>query len=163
MPDIALRIASRMISSVWSAYSIELLYFTDGVEKRFLLDELDAAAAHPPLGDAGPLAAEEDDRRVLHQGALDRAGDVGHARAEGADAQAGLAGHPRGGLGHEAGAQLVVRRDDRPAACLGLGEHVHEVRVRDAEQRVDALGLEQVENAFVDRYTHAKLLDSLYR
>ena len=50
-------------------------------EKAFLLDELDAAAPHPPLGDAGPLTAEEDHRRVLHQRAHHRAGDVGHARA----------------------------------------------------------------------------------
>ena len=58
----ALRIASWMISSVWSAYSIELLYFTDAREKGFLLDELDAAASDPALGDAGALAAEEDHR-----------------------------------------------------------------------------------------------------
>ncbi len=59
------------------------------------------------------------------------------------------------------GAQLVVRRHHRPAARVGFGEHVHEVRVRDTEQRVDTLGLEEVENAFVDGYTHVKLLDSL--
>ena len=66
----------------------------------------------------------------------------------------GLARHPRRRLGHEPGAQLVVRRDDRPAARVGFGEHVHEVRVRDAEQRVDTLGLEKVENALVYGYTH---------
>ena len=59
-----------MISSVWSAYSIELLYLTDGAKSGFLLDELDAAAADPALGDAGALAAEEDDRRVLHERTL---------------------------------------------------------------------------------------------
>jgi hypothetical protein len=32
VPDIARRIASRMISSVWSAYSMDELYFTDGVK-----------------------------------------------------------------------------------------------------------------------------------
>ena len=32
MPDIARRIASRTISSVWSAYSIDALYFTDGAK-----------------------------------------------------------------------------------------------------------------------------------
>ena len=123
-------------------------------EKPFLLDELDAAAAHPPLGDARPLAAEEDHRRVLHESAHHRPGDVGHARAECADAQAGLTGHAGRRLGHEAGAQLVVRRNHRPATRIRLGEHVHEVRVGDAEQRVDALGLEEVEDAFVDRDTH---------
>ncbi len=33
MPDIDRRMASWMISSVWSAYSMELLYFTDGVKR----------------------------------------------------------------------------------------------------------------------------------
>ena len=33
MPDIARRMASCTISSVWSAYSMELLYFTDGVKR----------------------------------------------------------------------------------------------------------------------------------
>ena len=41
-----------------------------------------------------------------------------------------------------------------PAARLRLEEHVDEVRVRDAEQRVDTLGLKQVQNAFVDGYSH---------
>ena len=129
-------------------------------EKAFLLHELDASAPHPPLGDAGALTAEEDHRRILHEGAHHRPGDVGHTRAQGADAQAGLTGHPRCRLGHEAGAQLVMRCHHRPAARVGFGEHVDEVRVRDAEQRVDALGLEEIENAFVNGYTHVKLLDS---
>jgi hypothetical protein len=70
-------------------------------EKRLLLDELDAPAPDPPLGDAGTLAAEEDDRRVLYECALDRSRDVGHAGAQRADTQAGLACHARRRLGHE--------------------------------------------------------------
>ena len=93
MPDIARRMASRTISSVWSAYSIDALYFTDGAKSGFLADELDAAAANPSLGDPGALAAEEDHRRVLHLGAHDRARDVGHTGPERADAQARAAGH----------------------------------------------------------------------
>ena len=143
-----------MISSVWSAYSMELLYLTEGAKKAFLLDELDPAAAHPALGNAGALAAEEDHRRVLHQSAHHRAGDVGHTRAERADAQARFAGHPGGRLGHESGAQFVVRGYHGPAAGLGFGEHVHEVRIRDTEQRIDALGLEKVQNSFVDGCSH---------
>jgi hypothetical protein len=30
---------------------------------------------------------------------------------------------------------------------------MHKVRIGDAEERVDALGFEQVENAFVNRYS----------
>jgi hypothetical protein len=48
----------------------------------------------------------------------------------------------------------VVRRDDRPTTRVGFGEHVHEVRVRYPELRVDTLGLEQVENALVYGHTH---------
>ena len=55
--------------------------------------------------------------------------------------------------------KLVVRCHHRPTARVRFGEHVHEVRVGNTEQRVDTLGLEEVENAFVDGYTHVKLLD----
>ncbi len=130
-------------------------------EKPFLLDELDTAAAHTPLGYARPLAAQKDHRRVLHERAHHRPRYVGHAWAQCADAQAGLTGHAGGRLGHETGAQLVVRRNHRPATRIRLGEHVHEVRVGDAEQRIDALGLEEVEDTLVDRDTHMKLLDSV--
>jgi hypothetical protein len=115
---------------------------------------LDATAPHPPLSDTRPLATEEDDGRILHLGTLNRAGDVGHSRAQRADAQAGATSHARRGLCHEARAQLVVRRDDGPAARIGFGEHVHEIRVGYPEQGVDTLGLEEVENAFVDRDSH---------
>ena len=54
----------------------------------------------------------------------------------------------------------MMRRDHRPAPRVGLGEHVHEVGVRDAEQRVDTLGLEEVKDALVDWYypRNSKLL-----
>ena len=127
-------------------------------EQAFLLHELDPAAADPAFGDPGPLPAEEDHRRVLHQRAHHGPGDVGHTRSQGPDAQTGPARHPGGRLGHEPGTELVVRRDHGPATRMRLGEHVHEVRVRNAEQRVHALGLEQVENALVDRYIHRHFL-----
>src|SRR5246127_127597 len=46
-------------------------------------------------------------------------------------------------------------RDHRPATRFRLEEHVHEVRVRDTEQRLHTLGLEQVENALIDGHTHS--------
>ena len=69
-------------------------------------------------------------------------------------AQPRLAGHPRDGLCHEAGGLLVVWRDDLPAALLGGVEHVDEVRVWDAEERVDALSLEQLQDSFVNLDGH---------
>src|SRR3546814_2159204 len=65
------------------------------LEQRFLLDELDAAATDALLGDAGALAAEVDDRRVLDQRGHHRAGRQGDAGAERGDAQRRTAGHAR--------------------------------------------------------------------
>jgi len=127
-------------------------------EKCFLADELDASTPDASFGDAGPLATEEDDRRVLHLGAHHRTGDIGHAGTQRADAQPRLAGHPRDSLGHETRTLFVVRRDHRPATRFRLQEHVHEVRVRDAEQRIHTLGLEQVENALVNGHSHGREL-----
>src|SRR3984893_18855923 len=56
-----------------------------------------------------------------------------------------------------------MRRHHRPPASVGLCEHVHEVRVRDTEQRIDACRLEQVEDALVDGHSHCgKLLRQQY-
>ncbi len=62
------------------------------LEQRHLLDELDAAAAHALFGHAGALAAEEDDRRVFDQAALNGGRGVGDARPERSDADGRLAG-----------------------------------------------------------------------
>src|SRR3546814_1573093 len=48
------------------------------------------------------------------------------------------------------GRQLVVRRDDGPAALLGLDEQMNEVRVRDTEDGVDAFGFKQLEDALIN-------------
>ena len=65
-------------------------------------------------------------------------------------ADGGLAGDAAGGFGHEPAGSLVVRRDDCPAARFRLEEQVDEVGIGNAEQRLDAFGLEQVEHALVD-------------
>jgi hypothetical protein len=124
------------------------------LEHRLVADELDAAAAHAALGDAGALADEEHDRRVLDLGALDGGRHVGDARAERGGGERRLAGDARGGFGHETGGGLVVRGDDFPAALFGLEEQVDEIRIGDAEHGLDAFGLEQVENALVNWYAH---------
>jgi hypothetical protein len=123
-------------------------------EKRFLANELDTPTPDPPFGNACPLAAEEDDRRVLHLGAHHRPGNIGHTRTQRADAQPGFACHPRHGLGHETGTLFVMGRDHRPATRFRLKKHMHEVRVGNTEQRIHTLGLEQVENALVNGHSH---------
>ena len=121
------------------------------LDHRLLADELDAPAPHAPLGHARTLAAEEDDRRILDLAALDRGHHVGKAWPERAEAQRRLAGDAAGGFGHETGRRLVVRRNHRPAARFGFEAEVDEVGVWNPEQRLDALGLEQVEDALVHR------------
>jgi hypothetical protein len=111
-------------------------------EKAFLLNELDTSTPDTPFGDAGALAAEEDHRRVLYERTHHRAGDIGHAGSERANAQARLTRHARHRISHESRAQFVMRCNHRPAARFRLEEHVHEVRVGDTEQRIDSLGLE---------------------
>ena len=120
------------------------------LDERFLAHELDAASAHAALGDTGALAAKEDDRRIFNQAALDGGHEIGHARPQRADADGGLAGDAAGGFGHKAAGGLVMRRNHGPAALFCFEEHMHEVGVWDTEQRVDALGLEQFEDALVD-------------
>lgn len=124
------------------------------LEQRHLLDELDAATAHSLLGHAGTLPAEEDDRRIFHQRALHGRSGIGNAGAEGADADGGFAGNARCRLRHEPCGRLVVRSDHRPAALLCFQEHVHEVRVRDAEERVDAFGFKELQDTLIDFYGH---------
>ena len=120
-------------------------------EQRHLLHKLDAAATDALFGDAGALARQEDDRRIFDQRALDGGRHIGDARPQRADRDGGLAGDARRGLGHEAGSGLMMGRNHGPAAPFGLQEHVDEIRVGNAEQRVDAFGLEQVQHPLVDR------------
>ena len=86
------------------------------------------------------------------------AGQVGDARSERADAKAGLSRHAGDRLRHEARRipRGGVQRLFQPrfsAAC----EHVNEVRVGDAEERLDALGFEELQDAFVDFYGHGQV------
>src|SRR3546814_1222508 len=76
-----------------------------------------------------------------------RQGDAG---AERGDAQRRTAVQARIAFGQEPGRQLVVRRDDGPAALLGLDEQMNEVRVRDTEDGVDAFGFKQLEDALIN-------------
>ena len=119
-------------------------------EQRHLLHELDAAPADALFGDAGALARQEDDGRMFDQRALDRGRHIGDARPQRADSDGGLACDARGSFGHEACGGFMMGRNHGPAAPFGLQEHMDEVRIGDAEQGVDAFGLEQVEDTLID-------------
>lgn len=62
-----------------------------------------------------------------------------------------IAGSPSTLAHWMAGRCLVVGRNDSPAARFGLEEEIDEVGIGNAEQRLDAFGFEQVEDALVDR------------
>src|SRR3546814_4555538 len=112
------RSAWRMISSVCSAYSMLVLHFTEFSNGASCwMNWMRPRRTRCSVMRA--LAAEVDDRRVLDQRGHHRAGRQGDAGAERGDAQRRTAGHARIAFGHEPGRQLVVRRDDGPAAILG--------------------------------------------
>ena len=119
--------------------------------QRLVADELNAPPAHAALGHAGALTAEENHRRILNQAALDGWHQISQARPKRADGDGGLAGDPRGRLGHEAAGRLMMRRDDFPAARFGFKEQVDEIGIGDAENRLDALGFQQLQDALVNR------------
>ena len=87
---------------------------------------------------------------MFDQRALDGGRHIGDARPQRADSDSRLAGDARGGFGHEACGGFMMRRNHGPAAPFGLQEHMDEVRIGDAEQGVDAFGLEQVEDTLID-------------
>jgi hypothetical protein len=120
------------------------------LKQPHLFDELNPAAADALFGHAGSLAAQKDDRGVFDPRAHHRTGRVGDAGAERSDAHGRPAGHARVGFGHKADRELVMGRDHVPTALLCFDEQMHEVRVGYAEQRVDALGLKQMQDALID-------------
>src|SRR5579871_2778982 len=51
----------------------------------------------------------------------------------------------------------MVRSHDLPAALFRRHKEVHEVGVRDTEDRLDPLGFEQLQNALIDFYWHGRI------
>ena len=58
------------------------------------------------------------------------------------DGERGLARHARHRLRHEACGRLMMRSHHLPAALLRGEEQMHEVRIGNAEERLDTLGFE---------------------
>ena len=107
------------------------------------VDELVGLLVH---ADEVDLPGERHERRVVEVGVADAGRQVGGARPEGREADAGVAGEATVGVGHERGALLVARRDERDA--LGAVEGLVEVEgllAGDAEDVLDALALETLD------------------
>src|SRR5208282_6320545 len=58
--------------------------------------------------------------------------------------------------------RLMMGSNHLPAALLCGKKQMHEVRVGNAEQRLDPLGLEEIEDSFVDFYGHARVCPGFF-
>ena len=124
------------------------------LEETRLAQILHLAASHALLVEALALATDEDRRHVFLRGMDCACRQVGHARPLVADHHARLPGHAKVRFGHEAAGFLVMRRDHAQAAFLGGDEHGEEARIGNAEDRIDAFGLEQLYDALVNLHGH---------
>ena len=88
------------------------------------------------------LADEADQRRSVHVGIGDTGHEVGRARAEGAEADAGLAREPAVNVGHEGGRLLVAAEDEVDVALHQRHHHVGVLLAGNAEDVGHALGFE---------------------
>ena len=74
--------------------------------------------------------------------------DVGHARAGDDETHAGLAGDPGIAIGHESGTLFVARRDVADARLGQAAIELDGMYARNAEDELDAIGLEQLDQQF---------------
>ena len=88
------------------------------------------------------LAGERHERRAVEEGVGDRGHEVQRARAERAEADAGAAGQPAVDVGHVGAALLVAHRDELDRRARQRLVQVERLLARDAEDVLDALGLE---------------------
>ena len=88
------------------------------------------------------LAEDADQRRAVHVGVGDASDQVGRARPERAEADAGLAGQPAIGVGHERRGLLVAAQHELDLAIHQGNHHVGILLARNAEDVGHALGLE---------------------
>jgi hypothetical protein len=74
--------------------------------------------------------------------------DVGHAGAGDDEADTRLAAHPRIAIGHEAGPLFVARCHVADAGCGKAAVELDRVHAGDAEDKLDAIGLEKLHQPF---------------
>ena len=88
------------------------------------------------------LPGERHQRGAVEVGVRDRRGEVERARAERAQADAGVAGQPAVDVGHVGAALLVADRHEVDRRARQRLVEVERLLARDAEDVLDALGLE---------------------
>ena len=88
------------------------------------------------------LAGQRDERRAVEERVGDAGDEVGRARPERAEADAGAPGQAPVHVGHVGAALLVADGDERDRGVLERLVEVQRLLARDAEDVLDALGLE---------------------
>ena len=134
----ALRTTSGMISGL----DRRAFHFVIG---RKTLDDVDVLVGLLVHALEVALAGERDERRAVEERVGDRGDEVRRARAQRAEADAGAPGQAAVHVGHVGAALLVADGDERDR---GVGERLVEVErllARDAEDVLDALGLEALD------------------
>ena len=134
----------------------------DGAHERLLVGQVVERADLLPAVAAVRVGADHEHRDRVVERARHRRRGVRQAGARDQHADAGLAGDPRVGVGHEAGALLVPRGD---VADVGRGEpavDLQRVHAGDAEDGVGAVLLEQADDGLAGR-CHAVLPRSVGR
>ena len=136
----ALRTASGTMRGWWR----RVFHLVIGLQHLDRVDEL-VRRLLVHAGEAG-LAGERHQRGVVERRVADAGGEVAGAGTERGEADAGLAGEPARGVGHERRALLVAGRHegDELRAVEGLAE-VERLLAGDAEDELDALVLEAVD------------------
>ncbi len=117
--------------------------FGDVAEEALVVDFLESLAL---LGVAGDLADEQDDgNRILH-GDVDAGRRIGGAGAAGDEADAGLAGQAALAVGHHRGAAFLAADDGADRRIVQRVEHREIGFARHAEDAIDAVGFERVDD-----------------
>ena len=101
--------ALRTTSGTISGLETRAFHLTIGRRIADQIDVLVGLLVHAL--DVG-LAGEGDERSAIEEGVGDRGDEVGRARAEGPQTDAGSAGQPPVGVGHVGPALLVADRDE---------------------------------------------------
>ena len=112
-------------------------------------------------GGDGHLTRDDDHRDRVHVGVAQRGDDVGGRRARGDHGHARPTRHVGVALGHVAGALLVAHEDVADRAVEERVVHGQDAPARQAEDRVDALHLEGLDECLRTVELHALRFPSL--
>ena len=126
------------------------------VSGRKARDHVHDLEARLPAAHDALLAGDHDHRHRAEMGVGRAGGEVERARAERGDADAGLAGEPAVGRGHEGGRLLVAGDDQLDRGVAQALDDVEVLLAGHAEDALDALVLERADQQ-VGAFGHVPL------